>query len=176
VTPLEHDTRLLELSRDLAIAQRRYNARQRAADRGVPSQYLPEVSVDPGAIQRVLTAFEEAGYTGWSRFRLVTSSSDGHLHADRCRTWKPKTVATIVPALSGKTAEEVTEQLGSVCCSVCLPSKTEARKVPPGLLTILIRKGTEEFLTALARRDKRHQDGVWGGMPPALAVGRDSPK
>lgn len=61
------------------------------------------------------------GYTGWSRFFLVTSS-DGHIHSSMaCSTCYPTTVYAWLPELSGLTAEAAVAEHGEILCSVCFP-------------------------------------------------------
>lgn len=65
---------------------------------------------------------EEAKYTGWSRFYLVTSSP-GHVHSSTaCSTCNRRTRYGWLPELSGKTEGETVGELGSNLCSVCFPS------------------------------------------------------
>jgi hypothetical protein len=62
-------------------------------------------------------------YTGWSRFFLVTSSANGHIHTDRrCSTCRWNTQYGWLPELSGSTEADAVEEYGSILCSVCFPS------------------------------------------------------
>lgn len=153
MTPTEHDTCLLALEQRLRASQRLVEARLRAANRNVAPEYLPKLLEHPEALQALIVEHESA-YTGWSRYRLVTSS-EGHIHGDTCRTWKPSTKTVIVPTLSGLTPEAVVERLGSLCCSVCTPAAAGGKNVPIGLVNVLLRRGTEAFDQALARRISR---------------------
>lgn len=64
----------------------------------------------------------EEGYTGWSRFFVVTSST-GHIHSSmHCSTCRPTTTYGWLPELSGKSEAEAVEAHGPALCSICFPS------------------------------------------------------
>lgn len=73
-------------------------------------------------IAREEIAEQEAAYTGWSRFFLVTSSS-GHVHSSmHCSTCRPTTTYGWMPELSGQTETQAVTLLGPSLCSVCFPT------------------------------------------------------
>lgn len=76
---------------------------------------------------------QEALYTGWSRFFLVTSSA-GHVHSSmHCSTCRPTTQYGWLPELSGKDEAAAVDELGPTLCTVCFPSApvewTEGKKL-----------------------------------------------
>jgi|GEM_PF-6303255 len=98
-------------------------------------------------------AEHEQSYTGWSRFRLVTSSNDGHVHGrSDCRTFRSATKTVVVPGLSDKAVDDVVALLGPVCCGVCLPGAVGTAKIPSSLVSVLVRRGSDAFTAALNRR------------------------
>lgn len=63
---------------------------------------------------------ENAKYTGWSRFFLVTG---GHIHSSMsCSTCYPTTLFGWLPQLSGLTEADAVAAHGPLLCSVCYPS------------------------------------------------------
>lgn len=59
----------------------------------------------------------------WTRFFLVTSSSNGHIHSSMsCSTCRMTTEFTWLPELSGKTEADAVAAHGPLLCSVCFPS------------------------------------------------------
>jgi hypothetical protein len=59
----------------------------------------------------------------WSRFFLVTSSNDGHVHSSMsCPTCRVDTEFGWLPELSGKTEAEAVKAHGPLLCTVCYPS------------------------------------------------------
>lgn len=183
MSPEEHDETLLRLEAELRTAQRAVDASTRAVrvsagqrrrggkwqtTEGLPASFkdaLKEASHDRQVQfgekiydrDLVLVQIEdhEKAYGGWSRFRLVISS-DGHVHGDaKCRSFRPTTETVVIPALSGKTAEDAVAMLGNACCSVCMPRGTGAQtKISASLVGILVRRGSEAFNEALQRRKK----------------------
>lgn len=107
----------------------------------------------------------ERSYTGWSRYRLVISSGDGHIHGrGDCRTFRSTTKTVVIPSLSGRPVEDAVALLGNVCCSVCLAvSTTATAKVPSSLVNVLIRRGPQAFEQAAARKradqSREHVEG-----------------
>lgn len=72
---------------------------------------------------------DSAGYHGWTRYMLCTSSN-GHVHADtRCSTCRMTTTFAPVVSLSGSTATEAISALGETLCSVCYPDAPIAGKI-----------------------------------------------
>ena len=64
-----------------------------------------------------------AQYEGWSRFFLVTSSNNGHIHRDMfCSTCNNQTGFGWLPALSGLTEADAVASQGAILCTVCYPS------------------------------------------------------
>lgn len=98
----------------------------------------------------------EAGYTGWTRYRLVVSS-DGHVHADnKCRSFRETTKTVVIPPLSGKDPTAAVEMLGNACCSVCMPgTEGKLERVPASLVNVLLKRGTAAFREALNKRKAR---------------------
>jgi len=94
----------------------------------------------------------EQGYTGWSRFYLVTSSA-GHVHSSlNCSTCKVTTTFAPVPSLSGSTEAEAVAVLGETLCTVCFPSApVKPSKVTQAQATLLIEEGEDAFLAARAK-------------------------
>jgi hypothetical protein len=79
------------------------------------------------ATDEVMT--HEQGYTGWSRFFLVTSSA-GHVHRSmRCSTCYLTTTFAPVVDLSGLDDTVAVEALGDSLCTVCFPDAPVAGKV-----------------------------------------------
>lgn len=59
----------------------------------------------------------------WSRFFLVVSSADGHIHDRRsCSTCRFDTVFSWLPELSGLSEADAVEAYGAILCTVCFPS------------------------------------------------------
>lgn len=182
MTPEEHDEVLLQLeatlraavkavetaSRGVRIAagQRRRGGKWQTPE-GLPASLTQALATESDALVRYNTAVQardailhqiadhEKGYDGWSRFRLVVSS-DGHVHGDaKCRSFRPTTETVVIPALSGKTAQDAVQMLGNACCSVCMPKVTgTVTKISASLVGILVRRGTKDFEAALQRRKK----------------------
>ena len=125
MTPVQHDHRLCELSRT-------YFAARGVVDRAAKGDYYGHCDI--AQYRQAFAAFDaarqalrahEAGYTGWSRFYLVTSSS-GHVHSSTkcctCHKGKLPTAFALVPTLSGSTEAEAVAELGPALCSVCFAS------------------------------------------------------
>jgi hypothetical protein len=63
----------------------------------------------------------DLGYTGWSRYFLVTSSA-GHVHSSmHCSSCNWRTTYAPVVQLSATSDAEAVELLGETLCSVCFP-------------------------------------------------------
>lgn len=59
----------------------------------------------------------------WSRFFIVTSSANGHIHKDMyCSTCTDKTTYGWLPQLSGLTEADAVADQGTRLCSVCFPT------------------------------------------------------
>lgn len=184
MTPTEHDEVLLELEATLRASQRAVDAALRACrisagqkrrsgkwftPEGVPADlaHAEGNAARDKVVRHSMARFtrdaaldeiteHEKAYTGWSRFRLVISS-DGHVHGDaQCRSFRPTTETVVIPALSGKTAEDAVSMLGNACCSVCLPKipGVSATKIPASLVGVLVRRGSAAFHEALERRKR----------------------
>lgn len=81
------------------------------------------------AARAAVKAHDAAGYTGWTRYLLCTSSN-GHVHSDSgCSTCRPTTTFAPVVSLSGCTADEAIAELGETLCSVCYPDAPIAGKI-----------------------------------------------
>lgn len=80
------------------------------------------------AAAQAVTDHDAEGYTGWTRYMLVTSST-GHVHRDmNCSTCRPTTQFAPVVSLSGCNADEAIDLLGETLCSVCYPDAPIAGK------------------------------------------------
>lgn len=103
----------------------------------------------------------ERSYTGWSRYRLVISSGDGHIHGrSDCRTFRSTTKTVVIPSLSGRPVEDAVSMLGNVCCSVCLSTNVQSpSNVPSSLVNVLIRRGTKAFEQAVEKKRSVHRSG-----------------
>jgi hypothetical protein len=67
-------------------------------------------------------AAQNALYTGWSRFFLVTANN-GHIHSSmHCSTCFPTTHYAWLPTLSGLTEADAVREQGPRLCSICFPS------------------------------------------------------
>ncbi len=65
----------------------------------------------------------------WSRFFLVVTNGQGHVHRDRnCSTCFPTTRYGWLPALSGATETEAVAEYGEQMCTVCFPSAPSIAK------------------------------------------------
>lgn len=81
------------------------------------------------AARDAVDAHDAAGYTGWTRYLLCTSSN-GHVHRDsRCSTCRPSTRFAPVVSLSGADDAEAIEKLGETLCSVCYPDAPVTGKI-----------------------------------------------
>lgn len=95
---------------------------------------------------------QEAGYTGWSRYMLVTSSA-GHVHRNmECTTCYPTTTYALVPSLSGATDDEAVAELGETLCTVCFPdAPVKPSKITQAQALTLLEHGEEAFVEARAK-------------------------
>jgi hypothetical protein len=70
----------------------------------------------------------EAGYTGWSRFFLVTSSA-GHVHSSTsCSSCYMTTTFALLTELSAQSCEDAIAEVGETLCTVCFPDAPIAGK------------------------------------------------
>lgn len=155
MTPVDHDLRLCDL---LRAESRAYVAVSSASAGG--SLGLCNIAAHRKAFQALREARQavdshEAGYAGWSRFFLVTSSS-GHVHSSQrcctCHKGRQATRFALVPALSGSTEAEAVAELGPALCSVCYPSAPvehrEQATIPQAQAQALADGGVEAFRAA----------------------------
>lgn len=143
----------LRTIKDMAGARYYYRGRQRVTDM-TEGQAIEKLSADPSkrdlrygrthaealaqldAIDTEIAASDEAiriqqaKYTGWSRFFVVTSSN-GHIHSStHCGTCRPTTTYGWLPELSGKDMTSAIEHFGPAAeclCSVCFTDAPVAR-------------------------------------------------
>ena len=155
MTPVEHDLRLCDL---LRAESRAYVAVSSASAGG--SLGLCNIAAYRKAFQALREARQavdshEAGYAGWSRFFLVTSSS-GHVHSSQrcctCHKGRQATRFALVPTLSGSTEAEAVAELGPALCSVCYPAAPvehrEQATIPQAQAQALADGGVEAFRAA----------------------------
>ena len=98
----------------------------------------------------------EAGYEGWDRYFLVTSS-DGHVHSNmNCSTCNKGRTATgfaLLPRLSDTSTDSAVAALGAALCSVCFPDapvdQREQTKLPARLVQLLVSDGEAAFRAGL---------------------------
>jgi hypothetical protein len=66
----------------------------------------------------VAREFDEANYTGWTRFFLVK-----HIHSNRyCSSFRATTRVGWLPDVSGLTEAEAVAEHGATLCTICFPS------------------------------------------------------
>lgn len=58
---------------------------------------------------------------GWTRYRLVTSSPNGHVHDFGCGSYRYDTRSVLLPRLSGTSYEAAVREMGPMMCSRCWP-------------------------------------------------------
>jgi hypothetical protein len=98
------------------------NERNLSAGRTV-AEAQEELASRQGEVDRVREEIDELeqGYTGWSRFFLVTSSN-GHIHSSmHCSSCRITTRFGWLPQLSGKGEAEAVKECGPTLCTVCFP-------------------------------------------------------
>lgn len=111
-------------------------------------------AVDAAEAAAEAVADHEAGYTGWARYFLVTTSA-GHVHKDRaCHTCRPTTGYAPVPMLAAATPAEAVALLGPNMCTVCFPEAPVADvggKLTKKLAMVLMEEGEEAFRAEAAK-------------------------
>jgi hypothetical protein len=107
----------------------------------------------------------ELGYTGWTRFFLLTSS-DGHVHSSMncstCNKGRSSSTFALWAELSGVEIDAAVDKLGPALCSVCYPTAPvawqDAVRIPASLALVLLDKGGDAFEAAQAVAAKKAAD------------------
>jgi hypothetical protein len=178
MNPVQHDHRLCDLSRTYFAARATVT---RVAGGCYYQCCIAEYRHVKAALDSARQALQdhEAGYTGWSRFYLVTSSS-GHVHSSThcctCNKGRLPTSFALVPDLSGKTEAEAVAELGPALCSVCFPSAPaehrEQATVSQAQAKALADGGLEAFRVARQKAaGKASQRCPGAGKAPSKNVG-----
>lgn len=131
-TPVQIDTKIAELSAQLADAERQERNAQRSLDNKLAGGWSRKTEDE---LREALDIIEDAknelyaqlvplhqefnARGGWTRYYLVTNVG-GHVHKDTsCSTCRKTTSYEWLVSESGKTAEELVELAGERACSVC---------------------------------------------------------
>lgn len=129
----------------------------------------------------------EAGYEGWDRYFLVTSS-DGHVHSNmNCSTCNKGRTATgfaLLPRLSDTSTDSAVAALGAALCSVCFPDapvdQREQTKLPARLVQLLVTDGEAAFRAGLDEYQRksatRAQDRCPGSGTGNIVTGSVRPR
>lgn len=104
-------------------------------------------------------AAHELGYTGWSRYWLVTSSNGlihRSTHCSTCNKGRQSTEFALLPSLSGADFASAVEALGPSLCSVCFSeaptSVVDGPKLPSRITSLLFtQSGQSGFWAELAK-------------------------
>ncbi len=122
LSPVAHDTRLIELSNTAA------EARVAAESAALRSPDTAAVAAARQAYTDAVRAVNshETGYTGWSRYYLVTNTG-GHIHSTTgCSTCRPSTRFAMLSDMSGLAQRSAVDAYGEVLCTVCFPTAPSA--------------------------------------------------
>jgi hypothetical protein len=118
---VEVDTAIVAAAKRVFLARRALDA----ANRRKPVVFVADVAAAHADLVAAETDHGRIAsqYDGWSRFYLVTSSANGHIHRDtHCSTCRWGTEYAWLPELSGLTEADAVAEYGEILCSVCYPS------------------------------------------------------